>query len=490
VSSKKKMDVEDRFIAFAKTLPGAEYIDEIDLTREQKEARKADFLFDNRRIICELKSLKTDTGGKVEKILEPHKERPEWPIFFGTVGVQQILKHLPDGQQINRQIFDAVTSAIKDLTRSANGQIRRTKETFNLPSAGGMLVILNEFIDILSPDVIARRLDELFRKRNPDGTPQFPEINAVLIINESHYTQVTPDLQGIPALIMTNPMVPDLVDATGYISSLQPKWAEYHGVPLVTMKGGVLDEVKFESIKKAGSRPDGKIRRQDMWRRQYRLRPYLQSLSKQELIEYFGRLMSAMKPGLLKGGSEEQKAKMREMMEPWTHLLEEINRRGMDMREFSPVMKGPDSESVAATTSNSRTAYGGKVGRNEPCPCGSGKKYKKCCGNATAADEERGVMIKRDIQGPVTVESHTGGTAIARINFYALSIVASRVFEGNVYIDHAASYAPAPINSEEEAYDYGMKEAMERWPAGEGWSHRVDVKLVELKFEFGNKGAA
>lgn len=20
-----------------------------------------------------------------------------------------------------------------------------------------------------------------------------------------------------------------------------------------------------------------------------------------------------------------------------------------------------------------------KVGRNEPCPCGSGKKYKKCC---------------------------------------------------------------------------------------------------------------
>ncbi|MFW6146508.1 MAG: SEC-C metal-binding domain-containing protein [Planctomycetota bacterium] len=20
------------------------------------------------------------------------------------------------------------------------------------------------------------------------------------------------------------------------------------------------------------------------------------------------------------------------------------------------------------------------MGRNEPCPCGSGKKYKKCCG--------------------------------------------------------------------------------------------------------------
>jgi len=23
---------------------------------------------------------------------------------------------------------------------------------------------------------------------------------------------------------------------------------------------------------------------------------------------------------------------------------------------------------------------GAKVGRNQPCPCGSGKKYKQCCG--------------------------------------------------------------------------------------------------------------
>ncbi len=27
---------------------------------------------------------------------------------------------------------------------------------------------------------------------------------------------------------------------------------------------------------------------------------------------------------------------------------------------------------------------GAKVGRNDPCPCGSGKKYKKCCGKSAA----------------------------------------------------------------------------------------------------------
>lgn len=28
----------------------------------------------------------------------------------------------------------------------------------------------------------------------------------------------------------------------------------------------------------------------------------------------------------------------------------------------------------------SKIAKSNKVGRNDPCPCGSGKKYKKCCG--------------------------------------------------------------------------------------------------------------
>ncbi len=38
--------------------------------------------------------------------------------------------------------------------------------------------------------------------------------------------------------------------------------------------------------------------------------------------------------------------------------------------------RGPDGEAPAAVT----TRHADKVGRNDPCPCGSGKKYKKCCG--------------------------------------------------------------------------------------------------------------
>ncbi|MGH7411293.1 MAG: SEC-C metal-binding domain-containing protein, partial [Candidatus Methylomirabilis sp.] len=34
---------------------------------------------------------------------------------------------------------------------------------------------------------------------------------------------------------------------------------------------------------------------------------------------------------------------------------------------------------TAATAAPIKVA-GKKIGRNEPCPCGSGRKYKKCCG--------------------------------------------------------------------------------------------------------------
>ena len=40
----------------------------------------------------------------------------------------------------------------------------------------------------------------------------------------------------------------------------------------------------------------------------------------------------------------------------------------------SPAVAGlPQAKTSAMTTKE-------KVGRNDPCPCGSGKKYKKCCG--------------------------------------------------------------------------------------------------------------
>jgi preprotein translocase subunit SecA len=47
-----------------------------------------------------------------------------------------------------------------------------------------------------------------------------------------------------------------------------------------------------------------------------------------------------------------------------------------------PQQKASDvvSEAAAAVEKAKPVRTGPKVGRNDPCPCGSGKKYKHCCG--------------------------------------------------------------------------------------------------------------
>jgi len=52
----------------------------------------------------------------------------------------------------------------------------------------------------------------------------------------------------------------------------------------------------------------------------------------------------------------------------------------------APAKRGPSqgsdivSEAAAAVEKAKPVRVGPKVGRNDPCPCGSGKKYKQCCG--------------------------------------------------------------------------------------------------------------
>jgi yecA family protein len=48
-------------------------------------------------------------------------------------------------------------------------------------------------------------------------------------------------------------------------------------------------------------------------------------------------------------------------------------------------VRSPVGETWSSTPEPLRQ-FGRKIGRNEPCPCGSGKKYKRCCGNTPAVN--------------------------------------------------------------------------------------------------------
>lgn len=50
------------------------------------------------------------------------------------------------------------------------------------------------------------------------------------------------------------------------------------------------------------------------------------------------------------------------------------------MNSYSGADTSSGSTTTTITASKPKNEQGEKVGRNDPCPCGSGKKYKKCCG--------------------------------------------------------------------------------------------------------------
>jgi preprotein translocase subunit SecA len=77
------------------------------------------------------------------------------------------------------------------------------------------------------------------------------------------------------------------------------------------------------------------------------------------------------------------KAKMQVRM-PQQKAPQETAKAAPQQHQQRPKLKASEQSVRAASAAVSKDAPipGGAmtVGRNEPCPCGSGKKYKKCCG--------------------------------------------------------------------------------------------------------------
>lgn len=62
-----------------------------------------------------------------------------------------------------------------------------------------------------------------------------------------------------------------------------------------------------------------------------------------------------------------------------TVLKANIIKRETPKPNVTPMAKAAES-SMRSSGANKPVSHGKKVGRNDPCPCGSGKKYKHCCG--------------------------------------------------------------------------------------------------------------
>ncbi len=83
------------------------------------------------------------------------------------------------------------------------------------------------------------------------------------------------------------------------------------------------------------------------------------------------RLGTEMKPAVVNVQTEERLKEVASIFEEngWKYTIELEPEKPEDTTDLERLLN-PTKPKIAEK----------KVGRNEPCPCGSGKKYKKCCG--------------------------------------------------------------------------------------------------------------
>ncbi|XIR74321.1 hypothetical protein AB2F51_21370 [Escherichia coli] len=159
------MSIDSRFEKFMLSLPSIESIDSIELSEELRKEKKADYLGMGRKIIFEQKCITQEQSQKIELELEQYVNDENYPVFYGERDFNLVIKDLPNSEDIKNRVFVRITKLLESYLSQACKQIESSKNIFNLDNSVGVLVILNEKIKILSPDLVVYRLQQRMKEK-------------------------------------------------------------------------------------------------------------------------------------------------------------------------------------------------------------------------------------------------------------------------------------------------------------------------------------
>lgn len=326
--------LNERFKTFLNRLPFAEAIDNLELPPEFDDSKRAGFLIYNRKAIIELKSLESDPEHKIHTELKNHQDRDEYPLFYGELELAKILKHLPDGEEIQKKLLYKISRSIEQSFREADKQIRATKDIFNCPDSIGLFVSLNEDISVLSPEIISYRVSQLLAKTGDNGSPHYRNITSVWFILENFSLKTKKGHKLFPSIVIDGPSAAGKSELADILNNLQSNWAAFNGVPYVTGHAKKIADSDFIRLSELEKEAQDRMSRHELWRKQYRNKRYLNSLSDDAVLSHGSMLLSFMTPHFLKDGYKLPFEQVAQFMEGWTHFLEEAKIRGLDLKKM------------------------------------------------------------------------------------------------------------------------------------------------------------
>ena len=319
-------NLRSRFESFMSIIPSVEVIDDIELCKESQKEEKADYLGLGRRIIFEQKALETDQIDKIQEKIDNYQDEDFYPLFYGQRDINDILKYFPNEEKIKLEIYNLITKQIEKILSKANGQIPSTEKIFNLGSSTGVLILLNDTVNVLSPEVIAKRVSGRLGEKNKSGEYRFDRIQYVIFISETHkYKGEIPLI-----LVIEGPTAPQSNKSINdYFDYLIYSWGQYNG-------GGVAhvaeEDFKWEDFKENSQKKPPPKTRSDVRRAWYNQTRYMSNLSDEEVIQRGAKIIDTITPYVMKGGPCLPKEQLGELFLQFGDFMEEANLRGLDLK--------------------------------------------------------------------------------------------------------------------------------------------------------------
>lgn len=297
-------------------------------SKENAETLRPDYSCLGGLLAVELKSLEEDASERMENLFDELRQRPDWPVFYGSAPVQAMLGNLQDGPEVHSRVINRIGRAVINHLKKANKQLRAHTEDNQRKSCFRLMVLVNEDHPIYEPHVVAYVVRHaLLRQEN--GAPLYPDIDAVLYTSERHAMQHGSQI-GFPIIMIEGGGIENALWKRDVADFVMGKWAKWSGIDLHFTDAQKVNEfVTVEHV------PD-QMARHEMWRLAYRRNPYLRGLSEEALRDKFDEANAVLTLMALKNAPiKPPNSSIEKAFILFTHVIEEMNKRGISAERFA-----------------------------------------------------------------------------------------------------------------------------------------------------------
>lgn len=223
--------LEDRVNTFLGKEPTNESLDSEEFSQANGSERKADWLLGSRRIVAEMKTLNGDPLERVERRMQSRFQQPGSPVVFGTMGLGPIIDSLDDHNEQLKIIHDLSARKVRSNLKTASDQIRSIKERFDLGTAAGLAIVLNQTEEMIDAANITYSVFKAFRE-HPES---YAHIDYVWASIESVRIRLPDGSAGYPQLLISRSRTPPQ-GHIHYLARMVDAWALSNGATIQAVR--------------------------------------------------------------------------------------------------------------------------------------------------------------------------------------------------------------------------------------------------------------